>query len=297
MPTSTSLDLRRTSGALGAEIRGLDLTRALDEDTIAAIRAAWLEHLVLVFPDQDLTPESQLAFASRFGEPTTAHPVDPALEDHPQVLPVDSSTGFTDFWHTDVTFMARPPMASMLHAVELPDAGGDTMFANLRLAYDTLAEPLQRLCDELVAYHFAAPYAKVVAEGGGQEWDGARVETMEPVEHPVVRVHAETGRKGLFVNPGFTQRIKGFGARQSADLLRLLHRHTTQPEFLFRNRWEPGSLVFWDNRTTMHYGVHDYGTAPRVMHRVTLRGDIPHGPGGPGRVAQNGTTGPARTRT
>ena len=284
MPTSTLLDLRRVSGALGAEIRDVDLAQDLDDDTVAAIRAAWLEHLVLVFPNQNLSPDRQLAFANRFGEATAAHPVEPALDQHPEVLPVDSATGFTDFWHTDVTFMARPPMASMLYAVSLPEAGGDTMFANLRLAYDTLAEPLRRLCDELVAYHFVAPYAEAVAAGEGKEWDGAPVETMEPVEHPVVRVHPETGRSSLFVNPGFTQRLKGFPPRQSADLLRLLYRHSTRPELLYRNRWEPGTLVFWDNRATMHYGVHDYGNARRVMHRVTLRGDLPQAPG---QVAAN----------
>ena len=278
MPTSTSCDIRRVSGALGAEVRGLDLDRDLGDDTIAAIRAAWLEHLVLVFPDQNLSPERQLAFASQFGEATAAHPVDPALDGHPQVLPVDSTRERTDFWHTDVTFMARPPMASMLYAVVLPDAGGDTMFANMRLAYETLAEPLRRMCDELGAYHYAAPYAQAVANGEGKEWDGSPVEKMVPVEHPVVRLHPETGRSALFVNPGFTAGIKDFAGRQSADLLRLLYKHATQPEFLFRHRWEPGSLVFWDNRATMHYGVNDYGAARRVMHRVTLRGDIPSGP-------------------
>ena len=274
----TGCDIRRVSGALGAEVRGVDLGGELDADTVARIRAAWLEHLVLVFPDQRLTPEGQVDFARRFGEATTAHPVDPALDDHPQVLPVDSTRERTDFWHTDVTFMARPPMASMLYSVVVPDAGGDTMFANMRLAYDTLAEPLQRVCDELVAYHYAAPYAKAVAAGEGKEWDGAPVREMVPVEHPVVRVHPETGRRALFVSPGFTIGIKGFPGRQSADFLRMLYKHATQPELLFRHRWEPGTLVFWDNRATMHYGVNDYGDARRVMHRVTLRGDIPVGP-------------------
>jgi alpha-ketoglutarate-dependent taurine dioxygenase len=275
---STSIDLQPISGALGAEVHGIDLAADLDDGVIAAIRAAWLEHLVLFFPDQALTPEQQLTFASRFGEATAAHPIEPALEDHPQVLPVDSATGQTDFWHTDVTFMARPPMASMLYAVTLPEAGGDTMFANTRMAYDTLAEPLQRLCDELAAYHYAVDYAAAAENGDGKEWDGAPVKKMLPVEHPVVRRHPETGRKALFVNPGFTVGVKGFDGRQSKGLLRLLYRHATQPELICRYRWRPGSLAFWDNRATMHYGVHDYGGARRVMHRVTLRGDRPSGP-------------------
>ena len=159
MSIATGVEVRPLSGSLGAEVRGVDVARDLSDDVIRAIRAAWLEHLVLFFPDQDLTPERQQAFAARFGEVTPAHPVEPALVGHPQVLPVDSANGHTDFWHTDVTFMAYPPMASMLYAVELPPAGGDTMFANMRLAYETLAEPLRRLCDELVALHYATDYA------------------------------------------------------------------------------------------------------------------------------------------
>lgn len=278
MPISTQLDVRPVSGSIGAEVRGVDVGHDLDDAVIAELRAAWLEHLVLFFPGQDLTPGRQERFASRFGELTSAHPVEPALDGHPQVLPVDSANGHTDFWHTDVTFMARPPMASMLFAVELPPSGGDTMWANMRLAYDTLAEPLRRLCDELVAYHYSPDYAATVANGDGQTWDGARVATMDPVEHPVVRRHPETGRNAVFVNPGFTARLKGFDAGQSTDLLRLLYKHSTQPEFICRHRWAPGTLAFWDNRATMHYGVHDYGSARRVLHRVTLRGDHPLGP-------------------
>jgi taurine dioxygenase len=148
----------------------------------------------------------------------------------------------------------------------------------MRLAYETLAEPLRRLCDELVAYHYAADYAEAVEHGDGKEWEGTPVKKMVPVEHPVVRQHPETGRRALFVNPGFTALLKGFDGPQSAGLLRLLYKHAIRPEFQCRYRWEPGSLAFWDNRATMHYGVHDYGTAHRVMHRVTLRGDRPFGP-------------------
>lgn len=283
MPSSRcgDLEVHPLTGAIGAEVLGVDLSHDLDDQVIATIRAAWLEHLVLFFPGQQLLPREQIAFASRFGEVTAAHPVEPALKDEPRVLPVDSRSGQTDFWHTDVTFMARPPMASMLYAVELPTAGGDTMWTNMRLAYETLADPLRHLCDELAAYHYAADYAQAVADGKGKEWEGAPVKKMLPVEHPVVRRHPETGRNALFVNPGFTVGIKGFNGQQSTDLLRLLYKHATQPEFICRYRWEPGSFAFWDNRATMHYGVHDYGAARRVMHRVTLRGDRPCGPGGP----------------
>ena len=274
-----TLDVRPVAGALGAEVRGVALAHPLDGDVVRAIRDAWLEHLVLFFPDQHLTPEAQRTFAAQFGELTSAHPVEAALADDPEVLPVDSvGGGRTDFWHSDVTFVARPPMASILSAVTLPPAGGDTMWTNMRLAYDTLAEPLRRLCDGLTAFHFVPEFASAVARGEGKVWEGERVETMVPVEHPVVRQHPETGRHALFVSPGFTTAIQGFPARQSADLLRLLFRHSTQPELTCRYRWEPGSVAFWDNRATMHYGVHDYGSARRVMHRVTLQGDPPRGP-------------------
>jgi alpha-ketoglutarate-dependent taurine dioxygenase len=236
---------------------------------------------VLFFPDQELTPDRQIAFATQFGEVTSAHPVEPALEQEPRVLPVDGERDRNDYWHTDVTFMARPPMASILYASVVPECGGDTMWSNLQAAYDTLAEPLRRLCDQLIAYHYSESYAADAAAGNGKEWDGVVVERMVPVEQPVVREHPETGRRGLFVNPNFTLAIKDFPSRQSHDLLALLHAHTTRPEFLCRYRWSPGSLAMWDNRATMHYAVNDYGNERRLMHRVTLRGEIPYGPARP----------------
>jgi taurine dioxygenase len=272
------LTTTRLTPHVGAEVRGVDLATALDDDTIAAIRAAWLEHLVLFFPDQDLTPANQTAFARRFGEITEGHPVEPSLPGHPSVLPIDSVKDRTDFWHTDVTFMKRPPTGSFLYAIELPPVGGDTMWTSTRAAYDTLAPPLRKFCDTLTAIHFDPNYAQVIAEGGGQVWDGKPLDRLWPVEHPAVRVHPETGRRNLFVNPQFTVGLKGFPGPQGNGLLRILYEHMLQPEFTLRYRWTPGTLAFWDNRTTMHYGVNDYGDARRVMHRVTLRGDRPIGP-------------------
>jgi alpha-ketoglutarate-dependent taurine dioxygenase len=277
VPTVTRLEIRPLGPAIGAEVRGVDLAAHLSDATISAIRAAWLEHQVIFFPDQHVDPDSQLAFAQRFGEATEAHPVEPALEGHPQVLPVDSVKDRTDFWHTDVTFMSRPPMGSILSAVTLPDVGGDTMFASLGAAYETLAPPLREMCDRLVAYHYDPNYAAIIASGGGMEWEGSHIEQLFPVEHPVVRVHPETGRRGLFVNPQFTVALKDFPQAQGAALLRLLYDHATRPEFTCRYRWQPGSVGFWDNRATMHFGVYDYGDTRRVMHRVTLRGDRPAG--------------------
>lgn len=281
MTNAATLDVRPVTPTIGAEVSGVDLSRPLAAEVVGAIRAAWLEHLVLFFPEQQLTPDQQIAFATQFGEVTSAHPVEPALEHEPRVLPVDSERDRNDYWHTDVTFMARPPMASILYATVVPEHGGDTMWSNLQAAYDALAEPLRHLCDGLIAYHYSESYAADAAAGNGKEWDGVVVDRMDPVEQPVVREHPETGRRGLFVNPNFTLAIKGFPSQQSRDLLELLHAHTTRPEFLCRYRWRPGSLAMWDNRATMHYAVNDYGNARRLMHRVTLRGEIPYGPARP----------------
>jgi taurine dioxygenase len=274
-----TLDLTPITPVIGAEVRGLDLSRPLDAAAVTAVRAAWLEHLVLFFPDQWLEPGEQTAFAAQFGELTAAHPVEPAHDDDERVLPIDSQRGNrVDFWHTDVTFMSRPPSGSVLFALEVPQVGGDTMWASSRCAYDRLSEPLRDLCDRLRAVHFDEGYARLVDAGQGKEWEGHRIEQLTPVEHPVVRVHPETGAKSLFVNPKFTRRISGLAAHESDALLRLLYEHATRPEMVCRHRWEPGTVAMWDNRATMHYGLYDYGDARRVMHRVTLQGDRPAGP-------------------
>ena len=279
----STLEITRLTPDIGAEIRGVDLSTDLDDETIAAIRAAWVEHLVVFFPDQQLTPDAQVSFARRFGEITEGHPVEPSLPGHPNVLPIDSVKDRVDFWHTDVTYMNKPPTGSLLYAVELPAVGGDTMWTTTRAAYETLAEPLQHFCDGLTAIHFDPHYAQVIADGGGQDWDGKHLERLWPVEHPVVRMHPETGRRNLFVNPQFTVALKDFPGPQGNGLLRLLYDHMIQPQFTVRYRWRPGTLAFWDNRATMHYGVFDYEGSRRIMHRVTLRGDRPYGPGADGR--------------
>jgi alpha-ketoglutarate-dependent taurine dioxygenase len=274
---AASLEIKRLTPAIGAEVRGLDLASPLTPALRDAVRAAWLEHLVLFFPDQPLEPDEQVRFAEQFGEVTPAHPVEPAHPQNPDVLPIDSRKDRVDFWHTDVTFMARPPTGAVLCAQVVPETGGDTMWANLRLAYERLAPALQHLCDGLRAYHYDEEYAARLEAGEGNEWEGERLTKLVPVEHPVVRVHPETGRKGLFVNPTFTKLLSGFPGEQSSALLRLLYDHSTRPEFLCRYRWNEGTVAFWDNRATMHYGLFDFGDARRVMHRVTLRGEAPRG--------------------
>ncbi len=262
---------------IGAVVTDIDLSRELDGETIAEIRAHWIEHQVLFFPDQDLSPDAHVAFARRFGEITEGHPVEPALEGHPNVLPIDSVKDRTDFWHTDVTFMNKPPTGSLLYSVELPKVGGDTMWLSTRAAYDTLAPQLREFCDTLTGVHYDPHYAQVIEKGGGQMWEGKLLEKLWPVEHPVVRVHPENGRRNLFVNPNFTVGIKGFPHVQGQGMLKMLYEHMIQPQFIVRYRWSKGTLAFWDNRSTMHFGVNDYGEARRIMYRVTLKGERPFG--------------------
>jgi len=272
-------DVRPLSPTIGAEIRGVDCASDLGEDVIAAIREIWLERLVVFFPDQHLDDESQVAFAGRFGELTEHHPVEPRVVERTEVHTIDSAKDRTDFWHTDITFMQRPAAASLLRSIVVPEAGGDTMWSDTRAAYETLVEPLRRLCDQLSAFHFEPFYAQAVAEGHGNVWEGRKLTQLLPAVHPVVRVHPETGRRNLFVNPKFTVRLVDWPEPQSDGLLRVLYDHMTDPRFVVRYHWKPGTLAFWDNRATMHYGIYDYAGQKRTMHRVTLRGDRPVGPG------------------
>jgi taurine dioxygenase len=272
------LDVRHLSPTIGTEVYGIDCGSDIDDELMAAIRALWLDRLVLFFPDQEMDDVAQIRFAQRFGEVTENHPVERLVADLPEIHEIDSIKDRTNFWHTDITFMRRPAMASMLRAVVVPEQGGDTMWCDTRAAYESLAAPLRRLCDELTAIHYEEYYARVVKKGGGNVWEGKKLTKLLPAEHPVVRVHPETGRANLFVNPKFTQVVTDMPRHQSDGLLRMLYDHMTQPDFVVRYHWRPGTLGFWDNRATMHYGIFDYGDQRRVMHRVTLRGDRPIGP-------------------
>nr|BFE58498.1 taurine dioxygenase [Dactylosporangium thailandense] len=268
--------------AFGAEVFGVDLDRATDE-SIVDIRAALVEHKVLFFRDQQLDDDGQVRLGRRLGELTASHPVVGGVDEaHPEIYALDSSDGgFADVWHTDVTFMRRPPLGSILRAVTLPPTGGDTSWADSQLAYESLSAPVRRLADELTAVHDGnREFGYYLAQrrgGRGSEWDGEVVTRLDPVEHPVVRVHPETGRRGLFVNPGFTSHIAGVSEAESRGILDLLYAHLTKPEHIVRHRWRVGDVAMWDNRSTAHYANRDYGTAHRVMHRITLRGDIPSG--------------------
>ena len=289
VPASTAaerglLEIERLEPSIGARVHGVDLSRVTD-DQVRAIRTALAEYKVLFFAGQhDLHPDSQIALGRRLGEVTESHPVVPGVdEQHPEIYALDSATGgFADVWHTDVTFVRRPPLGSVLRAVVLPPTGGDTQWADLELAYRSLSEPVRRLADQLVAVHDGTrEFGYYLAQREERtKWEGEEFRALVPIEHPVVRVHPETGRKGLFVNPGFVSHIKDVSDAESRYLLDLFYAHITKPEHIVRHRWSVGDVVMWDNRSTVHYANRDYGDQRRVMHRITLRGDQPIGPTG-----------------
>lgn len=271
------------TGTFGAELSGKRVADGID--------GAWLsrqlvDHRLLVLRDQHLTHAQQVQLARELGEPTPAHPVVPGHPDHPEILVLDGAQGGRNArWHTDVTFMPAPPAASVLVGDVMPAFGGDTMWAD-RTAYERLSPAVQAAIDTLEAVHrisplayWGEPFDTALGRDDAQRLfdDAAKV---PPVIHPVVRVHPVTGRKNLFVNPGFTTHIVGMSRIESDGLLRLLYEHATQPELVLRHRWRAGDVVIWDNRATMHYAVDDYGAAQRCMRRATIRGTTPVGPSG-----------------
>jgi taurine dioxygenase len=276
---SHGLEIHPIAGALGAEISGVDLSRTLDDATIAAIRRAWLEHLVIFFRDQDLPPEKFLAFARRFGEPIE-YPFVKGLDEFPEIIPVmkleHERINFGGIWHSDTTYLDVPPMASMLVAREVPAAGGDTLFASMYLAYETLSDGMKRVLDGLVAINSSAS-ADVSRTREDRLKDSGRSDARKEyvAAHPAVRVHPETGRRALYVNVAHTVGFEGMTREESAPLLEYLFRHQVRPEFTCRFHWRPGSLAFWDNRCAQHNAINDYQSHRRVMHRITLAGEKP----------------------
>lgn len=275
----SDLGIHPVSGALGAEITGVDLAKELDPSTVAALRRAWLDHLVLFFRDQPLTPPQFLAFARRFGD-IVEYPFVKGLDDYPEIIPVvkleHERINFGGVWHSDTAYLDVPPMASMLLAREVPPVGGDTLFANMYLAYETLSNGMKRLLSAMRALNSSAKAdASRTREDRIAERGRLDARTLYEAAHPVVRVHPETGRKALYVNVAHTVRFDGMTEQESAPILEYLYRHQTRPELTCRFRWRPGSLAFWDNRCTQHNAVNDYAGHRRVMHRITLAGDVP----------------------
>lgn len=275
-----TLDIRPIAGALGAEIFGVDLSRQISDATILDIRQALLDHLVIFFRDQDITPDQFLAFAKRFGE-TVDYPLIKALESHPEIIKVvkheHEKLNFGGLWHTDMAYAGEPPLGSLLLARELPAYGGDTIFANMYLAYETLSDTMKKLLEPLKAVN-VSNLPGAVATRKARIDDSAKVnpETVLTATHPVIRTHPETGRKLLYVNGAHSLHFEGMTVEESTPLLGFLFEHQTRPEFTCRFRWQTGSMAFWDNRCTQHNPVNDYHGHKRVMHRITLAGDRPH---------------------
>ncbi len=273
------IQVRRIAGALGAEISGLDLRQEMDAGTTAAVRQALLDHLVVFFRGQDLSPAQFLAFSRRFGTPVE-YPFVKGLADHPEIIEVlkreTETVNFGGIWHSDTTYLEEPPMGSMLLAREVPPYGGDTLFANMYMAYETLSDGMRRMLDGLVAVATSAK-ADVSKTREDRIKDNASPEARKSyeAEHPVVRTHPETGRKALYVNIAHTARFKDMTEAESAPLLAFLCQHQVRPEFTCRFVWQPHSIAFWDNRATQHNPVNDYHGHRRLMHRITLAGDRP----------------------
>jgi taurine dioxygenase len=273
--------VRPVSGALGAELDGLRLSEALDDATVSEIRQALLEYQVLFFADQRATPAALKTFAGYFG-PLYVHPYARGLPDHPEVVPVvrepdDVGRLFGGSWHTDLTFEDEPVMGSALYAIEVPARGGDTMFASQSASYEALSEGLKKMLVRLNAVHSASVAYGRTTVAGARTMDLKTVDEPREVVHPVVRVHPETGRPGLFVNRLNTRRFEGWSDAESAPLLEFLFSHSVRPEFTCRFRWRLGSLAFWDNRCVQHLALDDYAGQRREMHRVTVCGDRPYG--------------------
>lgn len=286
------MEIEALTGSIGAVVHGVELAGELGDEVIARVRRAWLEYRVVFFRGQVITPTQQVAFARRFGVLTPAHPLVGGLDEaHPEVLVLDSAdyplgvgsrgrgTSYNDRWHTDVTFSERPPTGTILAAKQIPARGGDTLWVDLVGAYATLSAPIRALLDGLVAVHDASATFSRFRDDDPSGAQKQRLAKLEPVRHPVVRVHPETGERGLFVNPTFTAYIEGLLPSESDALLDLLYRHMTQPERTVRWRWQAGDVAFWDNRATAHYATADYDER-RVMHRVTVAGDRPVGSDG-----------------
>ena len=279
----SSFEAQLVSGALGAEISGIDISKRLSEKVVADLRQALLDHLVIFFRDQNLGPAQQIAFSRRFGE-LDEHDFVKGMEGYPELIRLvreadEEGMNFGGVWHSDVTHMECPALGSVLYALDVPPFGGDTLFSNQYLAYETLSPGMKEMLDGLTAIHSAeGPFGP---RGRSKtNWKNMQVETSEKalieVEHPVVRTHPETGRKGLFVNGTFTLRFKGWSGAESEPLLKFLFRHASLEAFTCRFHWQRGSVAFWDNRSLMHFALNDYNGYRREMLRSTIAGDRPY---------------------
>jgi taurine dioxygenase len=280
-----SIELRPVAGSLGAEVAGVDLARPLGNSVAAEIRRAFVEHLVLFFRDQELTPEQHLTVSRLFG-PLSRVPYVRHMADYPDIIAVLKEaeerkiSTFGNAWHSDFSFLPEPPLGSVLYGREVPSHGGDTLWSNMYEAYEALSDGMKRLLGGLRAMHSGRPYGvggvpKDLKTSRSIEMERNNPEADRELAHPVVRLHPESGRKALFVNSIYTTRFEDMTEAESRPLLDYLFEHCIRPEFTCRFRWAPGSLAIWDNRCTLHYAVNDYDGQRRLMHRTTIAGERP----------------------
>jgi taurine dioxygenase len=276
---NTDFGIEHLTPAIGTEVRGLDLSRPLPPATLSAVRALWLERKVLFFRDQRLTPDQQLAFTAQFGE-LEKYPFLPGIEGHPLIAPVlklpHEKVNFGGLWHSDTTYLETPAAGATLYAIEIPPLGGDTLFANMVLAYETLPDALKATIAGLKAVNSSAKADVTKTREDRLKEVGDRTPPQEFTSiHPVVRTHPETGERILYVNEGHAVRFDGWTEADSLPLLEALYKHQRKPEFQCRFRWSPGALAMWDNRACQHYPVNDYHGHRRLLHRISLKGDRP----------------------
>lgn len=280
--TDHNITVTPITGTLGATIGGVNLAEKLDDAIFAEVRDAFLKYHVIFFPNQTVEPEQQKAFGERFGT-FNIHPYVGGMEGHPEVMEIikepHETLNFGGGWHSDMSFQEEPALGSILYAVEVPEAGGDTLFANQHAAYDALSPGMKAMIEQLKAIHSAGKEygPKGVSSRPRKSMDLREVVTDETPEfaHPVVRTHPETGEKALYVNSAFTQRFEGMTRRESRPLLKFLWEHATREEFTCRHRWRKGDVAFWDNRSLQHYALNDYNGQRRHMRRVTINGGRP----------------------
>ena len=272
-------DTKAVAGALGAEISGLDLARDLSPADVQEIRRLLVEHEVIFFRGQDISPARQKALALSFG-PLQTHPAYTTVEDFPEISILESTPDKPtriEAWHSDMTFRQHPPMGTILKSEVVPDKGGDTLWSSMTAAYAGLSEPMQRFLQELTAVHdFSHGFRESLAEPGGRERLAGAIATYPPVRHPVIRTHPESGKHVIFVNSLFTTHIEGLRQAESDALLAFLFEHITTAEFTCRFHWQPHSIAIWDNRSTQHKPVNDYFPAHRKLLRITIDGDKPY---------------------
>jgi taurine dioxygenase len=269
--------------ACGAKIHGVDLSQELDDETFAEIKKAFLDHQVIFFRDQSLTEEQHMAFGRRFG-PLNFHPRYVSLAENPEVFQIRKEPGSTrvvgGIWHSDLSHLPEPPLGSILYALETPAAGGDTLFANQYLAYESLSDGMKRMLSGMKAVHDNRIQSPKAAGKSNSEMttklrDDLDEEEEPESEHPVILTHPETGRKSLFINIGRSHRFADMTEEESRPLLDYLIAHSHKPEFTCRFRWRDGSVAFWDNRCLLHRALNDYPDHKRYMNRVTVNGARP----------------------